>query len=66
MAELKPCPFCGSDDVGTGFKYPEYGETLKHFVVCNKCGSKTADYRKKQTAIHAWERRAEDGKTENR
>ena len=62
MAELKPCPFCGSDDVGIGHKLPEFGEELTHYVVCNKCGSKTANFRNKQTAVNVWEARAEDGK----
>ena len=60
--ELKPCPFCGSNDVGIGHKYPDFGEELKHFVVCNKCGSRTANFRSEKTAVNIWDSRwAEDG-----
>ena len=62
QTELKPCPFCGSDDVGVGLRLPEFGEVLMHFVVCNKCGSRTASFRSEQTAINVWQtRRTEDG-----
>ena len=63
MAELKPCPFCDSRDVGVGFKLPEFGKELTHFVVCNTCGSRTANFRRKDNAVTIWNGRAEDGNT---
>ena len=62
MSELKPCPFCGSDDVGIAYRMPEFGEQVKYFVVCNKCGSRTANFRSTRTAVNVWEARVEDGK----
>lgn len=59
--ELKPCPFCGSKDVDVGFSFPQFGEQAKMFVVCNICGSRTANFRKKSTAIEIWNVRAENG-----
>lgn len=54
MAELKPCPFCGSADVGVGIELPQFGQELKRFVVCNCCGSRTASYRKEDVAVGIW------------
>lgn len=43
MAELKNCPFCGSDDVHITNAFP-------HYVYCLNCGMMT------QLAGKAWEK----------
>ena len=53
MNELRPCPFCGSDDVEVVQLMPDSG----FMTVCSKCpasiGAKTKD-----EAINLWNRRA--------
>lgn len=49
---LKPCPFCGNEDVKAGGWPVEY-------VSC-KCGAKGPDYSSKALAILAWNRRVAD------
>ena len=58
MAELKPCPFCGSKqvDVRKG-KYLWWVECGNADCCGNGGGSKY-----KKEAIERWNRRAEDGK----
>ena len=59
MAELKPCPFCGT-------KNAHLRVNLDHFyyVLCEKdgCHVRTDGHLNKEAAIEAWNRRAEDGK----
>lgn len=43
MAELLPCPFCGSDDVHIANAYP-------HYVYCLSCGMMV------RLASKAWEK----------
>lgn len=59
MTELKPCPFCGSDQVGhaTGTAYEQF-----LFVACHECeaqGPPTAYEGKdcKERAAENWNRR---------
>lgn len=69
MSELKPCPFCGSDYIVIGNPYPTQfytepsgmpqEEKTLFWVRCNNCFAKTANYDKYETAIEAWNRRAE-------
>lgn len=53
--ELKPCPFCGEEDI-----------TIENFfghwaVTCECCGAYVAcGYQTKKEAIEAWNRRAGD------
>lgn len=58
-AELKPCPFCG--EIPLLF---EYGGTVD--ISCQNddcpCRPSTQEYLRKEYAIKAWNRRAEDGK----
>jgi hypothetical protein len=54
MWTLEPCPFCQSDDVEFAMRMPDFGEELAHYVRCNKCGSRTAAFRQKQTAGIVW------------
>lgn len=50
--ELKPCPFCGSDDV----------EALdmegKHYVACYDCALEGPFHDSRAEAVAAWNRRA--------
>ena len=53
MEELKRCPFCGGEA-----KIAEYG---CYSVYCTQfCCEQTIAYQDKETAIEAWNRRAED------
>lgn len=73
MAELKPCPFCGSEDI-----YETYSEEYRYGtknpeIFCNTCKAifsieddspymdveKDYKYRKEKTA-EAWNRRVKD------
>ena len=60
MAELKPCPFCGSKELSEA-QHKQYGMSLRYTIKCLKCmGEMTRTT--KQKAEKAWNRRAEDGK----
>lgn len=59
MAELKPCPFCGSRDVGIGFERLQFGEKVRRFIICNKCGGRTRHFTNSHGATDAWNRRSE-------
>lgn len=61
MAELKPCPFCGSKTAEVVEDGNEY-LFLRYFVACGRCGASTGRNRTKEKAIEAWNRRTEDGK----
>ncbi len=49
---LKSCPFCGG--VGTLWSVDQC-QTV--YAVCQKCGTRTIDYRLANEAIAAWNRR---------
>lgn len=53
--ELKPCPFCGSDDV-----FCSQGQEGEHYVECCDCGAKIETYKGVEDAVKAWNRRAID------
>ena len=56
--ELKPCPFCGNEDVGIAVgAYCNY-ENIFFFAVCDNCGSMTKSFRNRDYAENAWNRRA--------
>lgn len=60
--ELKPCPFCGSTEIDYGI----CTGTLRGFgyVQCEDCGaeiSKPTKCQNADTAIEAWNRRADNG-----
>ena len=60
MIELKPCPFCG----GSAFILKSGSGDLLPWVTCIKCGAETGYYETVEKAIEAWNRRANDGKTD--
>lgn len=51
MSELKPCPFCGGEQVTT--KKGKYMWWCK----CEKCNAESGVRSKKEEAIEAWNRR---------
>ena len=56
---LKPCPFCGSEDIAT-FKYPFPRKGLKgDYVICMECGSSTGKHETLKEAKRAWNQRVE-------
>lgn len=68
--ELKPCPFCGCYDRRVGIR--KMGKS-GYKVICSRCGSsgpyaRITDFPNKmdtqEEAKRAWNRRANDGKTD--
>ena len=53
MTELRPCPFCGSDDVVSGA-----GLEDEYYVECWDCSAKIESYKSLEEAITGWNRRA--------
>ena len=50
MTELKPCPFCGSKNIGdTGL--------WRHVITCHQCGAKSAPFSSWDNAVNAWNNR---------
>ena len=73
MAELKPCPFCGSkaEHWYCSFDGKHISDTIKvlwgmecnhHMIKCSKCGIRTKVYATNKGCFNAWQRRADDGK----
>ena len=52
MIELKPCPFCGSDELDIW-----QNDAGNYFVVCIGCGANGRDERKEEKAVEVWNRR---------
>lgn len=61
VIELKPCPFCGSKDVGFGTELPQFGGDVLQFVICNCCGSRTRSSKRKNVVENIWNWRENDG-----
>ena len=59
MAELKPCPFCGGK--AQIEKNEDFVDVSCKDMFCRGWTS-CLEYKTKQQAIEAWNRRAEDGK----
>lgn len=55
-SKLLKCPFCGSDKIRI------ISNGVSYHVNCDQCECQTTRYRKKDKAIEAWNRRADDGK----
>lgn len=56
MAELKPCPFCGSDCVGLASS--DRNDSKLKQVGCFNCGACGAISFNEQQAIDAWNKRS--------
>ena len=62
MAELKPCPFCGSEDIAVWESHSRFSSwSSSHFAQCNSCCATSDAFKTMEEAIEAWNRRAEDG-----
>ena len=66
MAELKPCPFCGTKETDTnkaGWKqiYIDRSKYDCYKVFCAKCGVSTFPQDTERAARMAWNRRAANG-----
>ena len=60
MAELKPCPFCGSmPELQHGYEIAT--EMVKVRFACSECGAYAQSAYSTSGAIESWNRRAEDG-----
>ena len=53
MNELKPCPFCGCEEIKVHGKKRAY-------AYCERCFAKTDSFIKPQYAIDAWNQRAKE------
>ena len=62
MSELKPCPFCGVDDVSLGEGSGGNDGTV--FVECERCGITGPWKHTKAEAIDAWNQRTTEPKPE--
>lgn len=56
--KLKPCPFCGSENVWIAENRMDY-LFIGYSVHCNGCGVETSYTKDKDKAIERWNRRAE-------
>ena len=67
MSELKPCPFCGEQNLSISmacWSIAQEDDKLQWvdywYVVCGKCGTKSYQYGTETLAAEAWNRRASD------
>lgn len=71
MNDLKPCPFCGGDDLYEAYKQEHLYATKNPFIFCNSCKIEfyveddspymdiEQDYKyRRQKTVTAWNRRA--------
>ena len=60
MSELKPCPFCGCDEVEAIFAY-EDGKKMGVYLYCTGClVEQGVLYKAQKEAKEAWNRRADN------
>ena len=61
MTELKPCPFCGSDAIGTATDYIDYRAYRKEywFAYCEDCGARGCMAKTEEDSVRYWNDRAE-------
>lgn len=50
--QLKPCPFCGHEDLYLGKT-----KGGNYYVVCFNCHTSSGNYMKEEMAVEAWNRR---------
>jgi Lar family restriction alleviation protein len=53
-AELKPCPFCGSE-----YPHSMRGDNNLFVIVCDMCQSRTYQFVLRQDAVEMWNTRRE-------
>lgn len=56
MDELKPCPFCGSNEIRIIDSITNFNIPVTYVICCN-CQSRGASKREKQKAINMWNTR---------
>ena len=61
--ELQPCPFCGGEARKRNVEHTLLGDTYWG-ITCINCNCGTAGYLNYNNAVKAWNRRANDGKTD--
>ena len=62
MAELKPCPFCGSKNVSyTPIEEQSYEGHTEGFIWCHGCGFSSDVFLDLEFAVNMWNRRADNG-----
>ena len=56
--KLKPCPFCGGDDIYTKYNGAKHGRF--YYIECNTCGGRTrgACIPFSEAQEHEWDNRA--------
>ena len=54
MIELKPCPFCGSEDVDGGEFLPFGIPSVVPMVACDNCGCRGPFAATEEEAIEKW------------
>lgn len=54
--ELKPCPFCGSDQVSVSIGETGVGGDF-YYVECEKCAGMCGSSSKQEDAVKAWNKR---------
>lgn len=60
--ELKPCPFCGTDDYGVHLQKTDYVAVClsRWKVICETCGAEASEFNSPERAAEAWNRRCGD------
>ena len=66
MAELKPCPFCGTTPKGQmnfyGVRVYITADGKRFYVQCDNCGARTAEKITPEKAEAVWNWRTDDGR----
>lgn len=62
MTDLKPCPFCGSENTAMFYQNENpYGDTdIRYFVKCKKCKCRSKKCKSEEMASHRWNRREKE------
>ena len=64
MSELKPCPFCGGENVETSYKDTFSGDFRRGVYCADCCGGIYPYYNTEAEAIAAWNTRHQCGLTD--
>ena len=58
--EIKPCPFCGGEDVGLAIEPVLYGDIIRYYVTCNSCTAAGPVVTDSKRAIPLWNERSDE------